>query len=521
MKTKSYKKTIIVLLVLILVAGAAVAGMLWFLNNHFFVEGKAYRNDAEVLNLRKKTMTISEYEMLRQELPECEILWNVPFQDTAYPDDTTGISLSSISEEDLSVLTYFPKLKTVDASGCQDYVMLMKLKAQYPDIQLSYNVNIGGRQYAHTATSIIATDLSDEEIAMMAYLPELETVDVTSCTDTARIAALVMANPDIKLTYHVELLGQTFTESVKTATFQDPNVAELIAHLPGLTGLESVHLVEPTGDAEELRELVAACPNMTITWEKTIFDSVHSSTETEFDFSGVRMENTDEVEAAMKYFPNAEKVIMSDCGIDNETMSVFREKMRPEYKVVWTVYVTGKPVRTDQEVIHSSAYKVCFIDEQSYDLKYCEDAVVVDIGHSYVKYIDWVQYMPNLKYLILTHNWIKDLTPISSCKNLIYLEIYWNKYIPDYSPLVGCTALKDLNLSGTYANPEPLYQMTWLENLWANQTDFTSAEKQKLSESLPNTTIHIAQADYTAGGWRDVPRYFEMRDIMGLGYNTW
>jgi hypothetical protein len=69
-------------------------------------------------------------------------------------------------------------------------------------------------------------------------------------------------------------------------------------------------------------------------------------------------------------------------------MAAFREEMRPEYKVVWTVFVTKKPVRTDQEVIHSSAYEVCFIDEQSQDLFYCEDAIVVDIGHSYVKNIE-------------------------------------------------------------------------------------------------------------------------------------
>ena len=165
--------------------------------------------------------------------------------------------------------------------------------------------------------------------------------------------------------------------------------------------------------------------------------------------------------------------------------------------------------------------KVCFIDEQSYDLKYCEDAVIVDIGHSYVKNIEWVQYMPKLQYLILTHNWIKDLGPISSCKNLIYLEIYWNKHILDYSPLLGCTSLKDLNLSGTYANPAPLQQMTWLENLWANATDFTSAEKQALVDALPNTHIEFNGGGYTTLGWRQLQSYFDMRDMMGLPYNTW
>jgi hypothetical protein len=285
---------------------------------------------------------------------------------------------------------------------------------------------------------------------------------------------------------------------------------------------------------------MAACPNITITWDKTVLGKTFNSGITEYDLSdlslspgtitGWRAEPMDaaatsavtaKVEEAMAYFPNAEKVILPTYHFENETMSAFREKMRPEYKVVWTVYLTKKPVRTDKEIIHSSALQICFIDEQSQDLKYCEDAVIVDIGHSYVKYIEWVRYMPNLKYLILTHNWIKDLTPISSCKNLIYLEIYWNEHIPDYTPLLGCTSLKDLNVSGTFADPTPLAQMTWLENLWATQTGWSGAEQKMLEEALPNTTLKFGAIDYSAGGWRQVPRYFEMRDIMGLSYNKW
>jgi hypothetical protein len=202
-------------------------------------------------------------------------------------------------------------------------------------------------------------------------------------------------------------------------------------------------------------------------------------------------------------------------------MSAFRDKMRQEYKVVWTVYVTKKPVRTDQEIIHSSALKVCFIDELSQDLVYCEDAIVVDIGHSYVKNIEWVKGMPKLKYLILTHNWVKDLTPISTCKNLVYLEIYWNAHIPDYTPLLGCTSLLDLNLSGSFADIEPVKEMTWLRNLWVNCRGMKEAEYLELCEALPNTKIEYRGGNYTSYGWREVPGYFEMRDLMGLPYNRW
>ena len=540
MKTKSNNVLIVILLVLTLVLGAAVAGMLWFLNNHFFVAGQPYRNGTQLLDLREKELTIEQYEEIRAQVPDLDIAWSVPFQNAVYPNDTTALSLTSLTAEDLAVLPWFSNLKAIDATGCRDYDMLMQLKAQYPDIELTYTVNIGGVDYPHTATTVAATTLSDEEIALFAYLPQLQTVDANACKDLARLAEVGRTHTEIKLAYQVELLGQTFNQDTVSATFKDPDIEELISHLPGLTGLQELHIVEPTCEPQKLRQLMEENPDVTITWDKTVLGKTFNSAATEYDLSDLSLSDTvttgwklepmsaadtsaitQTVEKAMAYFPNAEKVILPEYSFENETMSAFREKMRPEYKVVWTVYVTRKPIRTDKEIIHSSALSVCFIDEQSQDLRYCEDAVIVDIGHSYVKNIEWVQYMPKLKYLILTHNWVKDLSPISSCKNLIYLEIYWNKHIPDYSPLLGCTALKDLNLSGTYADPEPLYQMTWLENLWANQTTFSSAEKQKLYESLPNTTIYISTSDFTAGGWRQVPRYFEMRDMMGLPYNTW
>ena len=335
------------------------------------------------------------------------------------------------------------------------------------------------------------------------------------------------------------MLGQTYTEEDTSATFSAPALAELQAGLACLPGMEQVHLVEPTASPEALRQLMAEFPDITFTWDKPVLGTTFHSAETVYDFSDFALTETptynwraalDEaetaritsvIEEAMAWFPNAEKVILPPYAMHNETMGAFREKMRSEYKTVWTVYVTSKPVRTDQEVIHSSAYKVCFIDEMSQDLKYCEDAIVVDIGHSYVKDISWVKGMPNLKYLILTHNWLRDITPLETCKNLVYLELYWNDYVEDYTPLLSCTALKDLNVSGTFADPAPLAQMTWLDNLWATQCGLTRMEEQMLTDALPDTNLKFGAIDYAAGGWRQVPGYFEMRDIMGLPYNTW
>ena len=47
------------------------------------------------------------------------------------------------------------------------------------------------------------------------------------------------------------------------------------------------------------------------------------------------------VESLANLLPNLQKLIMSDCGIDNETMADFRERARDRYKVVWAAGVIG------------------------------------------------------------------------------------------------------------------------------------------------------------------------------------
>ena len=539
-KRRSNKKPVLVLLILLLLCAALLGGMIWFVSTHFFVGGKAYPNDARELDLRSQILSVKEYDAIREKLPDCKIRWSIPFQNSAYPDTTTSLVVKSLSDADLQVLSYFPELKEVDAKGCRDYDQIAKLQVRYPHIQVYYTVSIGGQEYSQDAAAVTSPELTEEDIAMMAYLPELKAVDASQCRDYSRLAVLAEAFPNVDISYQVEVLGQTLTEADVSVTFRSPDVAALTEQLRYASHLETVHLVEPSASAEALRQLMEAYPDLTITWEKTVLGKTFNSAATEYDLTDLSLseeyqprwtmepmpaEETSriikKVEEAMAYFPNAEKVIFPAYYFDNETMSDFREKMRPEYKVVWTVYVTKKQVRTDQEVIHSSAYQVCFIDELSQDLKYCEDAIVVDIGHSYVKDISWVKGMPKLKYLILTHNWVKDLTPISTCKNLVYLELFWNDHIPDYSPILGCTALEDLNVSATWADIEPLYKMTWLKNLWANCKGITAKEDAALKEALPNTTVMTTGGSYTTGGWRQVQGYYDMRDIMGLPYNHW
>ena len=159
-------------------------------------------------------------------------------------------------------------------------------------------------------------------------------------------------------------------------------------------------------------------------------------------------------------------------------------------------------------------------DSYAYNLRYCEEMVCLDVGHMTLTDISFVEFMPNLKYLILAWTEVQYIEPIRTCKNLLFLELD-NSCIRDLSPLVGCTALEDLNLGKTYADVEPLTKMTWLKNLWI--IDRGAETQMKLRQAFEGTETKLClEASATvAGGWRDLPNYFKMRDALGMEYMSW
>lgn len=511
-------RKIIMLLILLMAAAAIICGIIWFRNSHIFVGGKAYPKNATYLDLREKEISISHYDTLCAELPNCQIDWSVPFQENRYANDIQTLAITGISDEEMALLAYFPQLETVDATSSREYDQLVKLQAMYPDVLVKYTVCIDGKEYSQDTAEISVSNLTDEEVALLDYLPRLTAVDARGCTDYAQLISLQERRPEADVCYTVTISGTDYPETTTELDFQDPDIPELMEQLGNLPRLESVYLSEPTADAEELIRLTEAFPTIHFTWEKAILGQYHTSEDTEFDFSGMDI-TVEDVETSMRYFPNAEKVIMSNCGIDNETMAAFRDKMRSEYKVVWTVYITNVPVRTDVTVFHSSGLHVSLVDEQSRDLKYLEDLVVLDIGHSYIKYIDWIAYMPELKYVILGDNWLKDISPIVNCQKMVYLELFANPYLNDISAVRECKALQDLCISQLYIDPMSVEGMDWLNWLQMDCVSTTQSQREALRESMPNTHIEF-DGDFTAG-WRSLQNYFDMRDYMGLPYNRW
>jgi hypothetical protein len=141
--------------------------------------------------------------------------------------------------------------------------------------------------------------------------------------------------------------------------------------------------------------------------------------------------------------------------------------------------------------------------------------ICIDLGHMVIYDISFVESMPNLQYLVLAHTTVTDIGPLATCKNLKFLELD-HTGITDYAPLLGCTGLEDLNLGKTYGDEDIIAQMTWLKNLWWNGRGYSL--KVKMSEVLPDTHKEFNGKLTVSNGWRKLPNYYAMRDILGMEY---
>ena len=515
-------------------AAALIAGAAWTLLNFYIVDFKLYAKDAAALDLRDREISVSHYDKVAQKLPDCEIRWDVPFQGGVLADDTTEVTVTSLTAEDVKALAHLSQLKTVHAESCTDYDQLMTLKETCPKVKVTYTVTLGGEAYDGDSAKIDVSSIASGEIEQLQYFRNLTTV-VAHGGKGQDFSELRQYCRNREITFCVSL-GGTEVPADETAVTVEGITDDDLEVLGCLENLKKLHLVAPTASAESILALPDGYPQAEVSWEVTICGETFTSTDTpeEIDLSDAEITSLEAVETAMAYLPDAQKLILGVCGVDNpdwgnsksklaaseiknEDLAAYRDRVREDYKVVWTVRLGPSiALRTDADNFMPNHFGVGQLpDSYAYNLRYCEDMVCLDVGHMTLTDISFVEYMPNLKYLILAWTEVQYIEPIRTCKNLIWLELD-NSCIRDYSPLVDCTALEDLNIGRTYCDITPILEMTWLKNLY--MIFGNGGYAWQASQALPNTHV-VATGDATVGGgWRRLPNYYDMRDCLGMYY---
>ena len=370
------------------------------------------------LDLRNTGITPQQCLWLRSKLPECEILWLVPFQGAYLPEDTKSVTVSSLSREDMAALLLLPRLETVDGRSCPDPTLLLTLQQQNPKLDVLYSVTLEGNRYDRDTEAVTLTgrDLSilADAIPLLPYLSSVSFSEPIA--DASGMAALLENLPQISFSYCLELYGLTVTL-----------------------------------DAETL------------------------------DLTGIPIEDTADLESAIPHLPNLRHVEMVNCGVADEEMARLNQTWEDVF-FAWEVAIGDFKLRNDVAYFMPYQHRYVLSDKDADQLKYLTELICIDFGHMDITRTDYLAYMTKLQYLLICDTPITDISHVANMKDLKYVELFMTDVTdfspllecPSLVDLnVSYTRPKDPMIFG---------QMTQLENLWFRGSNNSSTGKalQKL-----------------------------------------
>ena len=467
-------------------------------------------------------------EAAAAEYPGETVRWRVPVGGKRFDSFSEELKISSLPEEDVGNLAYFPRLKRIDASECGDLAAIAAAARLLDGVEIEWSVDSSDGPIDGNTTELAVKDVGYDELrALIPLLPRLERLELSGSALSEAEREEICADFDaLRVRYPVRFWGLELdgdSRELALPAGAKGDLRELESALKQLPRLERADLHAVPFSAEELAALLPLCPEDT-DYSLELFGLVFPGDVEELDISGIQVGDVGEVESVLGVLPRLKKVIMSDCGVPDEEMEAL-DRRHEDVKFVWTVYFSVYALRTDATVFCASDLPWLnylapeLNDAQIAPLRYCHDLIALDLGHMWFSDLSFLYEMPHLRYLILVEGRFHDITPIGSLEDLEYLEIFMNR-IEDISPLLNCRKLKHLNICYTYGyDPSPLYEMTWLERLW-----YAGAGPQKgaaLQAALPDTWVYAPYTDpegSTGGGWREVEAYFEMRDVFGMYY---
>ena len=399
--------------------------------------------------------------------------------------------------------------------------------AQQDSVSLKQNdtVTIDGMAFDSQAAELTVSDADPAQLLeKLPYFPQLKKLTLEGTLPaTEELLTLKETFPDILQVYPITIGEQSFLTDSKVLDLSNATVdlSALQEALPLFSCLEELTLTGTNLTDEEAMALSDSMPGILVRCELPLAGQRFVTDSTELDISGCPV-TVEEVDKMLPYFSRLEKLDMSYCGISDEEMDALNQR-HPETSIVWTLDIGMAKTRTDAIYFYPAEVNYYPTNEEMKRLRYCTELVAIDIGHTRATDCEFLWYTPKVRYLILADTGITDITPVGNLKELIYLELF-NLRTKDYSPLLNCTKLQDLNIGTTHADPEPLTRMTWLHNLQWHRADQDPVYKEailKLPEQLPDTNVELYprnKARNIGGGWRYIPNYYVFRDIIGATY---
>lgn len=362
----------------------------------------------------------------------------------------------------------------------------------------------------HAAASLLLLAAAVLAVTVTVRLVSADRPAAPSPSPTVEVTATPEPTPEPVFTLAGQQISRTDT-NLDLSHLSRSQVAEAAGQLALMPDLRYVDLGgEEQGELtwEDVGVLQAANPQAEFEYRFSRFGQELSTLDQALDFNHIEMDDGGAaVRSFLPYMQNCQTLDMDSCGLSNEDMAAIREDF-PNIKVIWRIWFGETySVRTDVERILASKPSVGgpLNDTEVQVLQYCTDVKYMDLGHNeLITDISFIWSMPKLEVLIIAMNPLEDLTPLTNCPDLEYLELNTTD-VYDLSALSGLTKLRHLNIANcpNLKDISPLFGLTKLERLWIGCiTPVPEEQVEKMRAAAPDCEIDTEVTDPTTGHWR-------------------
>lgn len=443
-----------------------------------------------------------------------------------------------VTSDTISQLDAYPNLEEADLSGSTCYDAIVKYMESHSRVDVVFTVSFGGTTVKNTTRDLTLTQGSYDYDTLrrdLKYVTGLEHLTLPSTTLTAaQLAALKNEAPGLDINYTQTPQTTALDDTVRAVDLSSGGpVEELIAQLGQYPNVAYAELMRPDGttafSVADVKKLQTACPGVTFHYSFDLFGKTVSTTDKTIEYVDVSIGDQGEaqIRAALDILTNCTYFKLDGCGLSNAVLARIRDDY-PDTEVVWRIYVWQRSWLTDTEVLRA-VYHVD--DSNSGPFKYLTKVKYMDLGHNTEMVdISFCAYMPDLELAILSGAPIRDLTPLSGCKKLGFLELAWCGYVTDISPLAGCDRLKYLNVGHCRVEDFSCLQHLDLQMLSyvnsGSRVGFTEYDWEQIQAMFPTCWITYNplvdnEATPYSKGWRYTeaggytPIYRKARDVFG------
>lgn len=417
-----------------------------------------------------------------------------------------------VTEDTIAQLNSYPDLKEVDLTGSTCYDAIVRYIAAHPDIKVTYTVDLGGTSVDAGVNALVLETgdyTGDMLLENLRYLPNVVHVDISNSTLTARELKNLRQNyPNITWKHTVNLLGQEVsgdTAELDLSNLEPGQAADAAQALAMLPELKKVELMDSNGKSklsmEDVKLLVDAAPGASFHYTFELFGKTVSTNDASIEFVDQKIGDKGEAELrrALDILTDCTYFKLDNCGLSNEVLAQLRDDY-PDTEIVWRIYVWKRSWLTDTEVLRA----VYHVDDSNCDpFKYCTKVKYMDLGHNEeLTNPSFVAYMPDLEICILSGSAVKDLSAFSNCTKLVFLELAYCSKLSDVTPLAGCTALANLNISYTKVSDVSALAELPLERLCSVKGKLSGSKLSEAKEQHPDCWFRTEGSQPYGKGWR-------------------